>query len=1243
MMPTIVESKQIKNPFPGLRPFETDEYRLFFGREGQSDALIARLQRSRFLAIVGTSGSGKSSLVRAGLLPALRGGMMAGAGSGWRIAIMRPGSDPLGNLAFALADKDVLLEAGGGLPPAEAEAVIEASLRSGSLGLVEATKQARLAEHEKLLVVVDQFEELFRFRAARAPSNTDDDAAAFVKLLLEASQQRELSIYIVPTMRSDFLGDCAQFQGLPEAINDGQYLIPRMTRDERRVAITGPIGVTRGKVTEPLVNRLMNDVGDNPDQLPILQHALMRTWDYWAAHRRNGEPLGLEHYEAVGTMSDALSEHADEAFKELPDQRSRLIAEVLFKALTERGADNREIRRPTSVKDICEIANASAAEVITVIEVFRGGGRSFLMPPAEVALQAETIIDISHESLIRNWRRLKEWVNEEAQSARIYRRLAEASVLHREGSEGLLQDPALQIALDWREKSKANAAWARRYHPEFEESLRYLDESRAARDVAIAERERQREEQIARERRELEQAQLYAEQQYRAAQRLRRFTFALVLISLFALTAAGASVYAYALARRSKTHALEEQQKAERLALDLRQSSQKLAENYEKLTQEKTKVDTLVKNLGDEKKKTDKALVAEQAAVENQKKALALQKIATTHANEQRLIAEDKTRQVAAAVKRGELIRSGLESYRREDFNKALEDFKNLQAQLKPFRTGATTRPTAGPVLTTGPNRLFTNDYGWTLSHLGDTYHRLKKFDEAIENYEESRRVLEEVLKDQPAPILFETYHGLAHAYHDNAVERSAPSRMIRDAAWEKLTQEQFAKAEEFYKKALAYQPLLKTDNPLEAVVGLKNLAQLYTDVGNFEEAEKKYQQVVEIYKTVEYRPGDGTLGALKELAEFERGQGRYQDAARTYNELLDIQEGGAGQEDGMHSLADNYSDLGQVYSSLKDEERAEAMFQLADKLQQFLLKSKQIVGKGLALNDESLIFDIDYDNLGDAYQKAGRFAQAKDAYENALHIRQTEAARGKAQWQSFEKLANLYNEHLKDYDKAEEFYRRLIQEREFVPDEYYTNALRQLGVLYATELDRPADAEELFKRALTAFAAVDITMSSSWEGEDATYSALIDLYRRQKKELDLEQAYAHRLEALNKRSGAYIQRFYRTSDLPAFVAAYVKASGEVAEFYLGQKRTSEAEAAYRSAFEVSKGTTFRFVEPQMLADYAATFEKYQALLGDLKKPAEATTVGEVLVAVRARQKDLEQIRKQQEIEKESQQGQSPP
>jgi hypothetical protein len=661
MMSLNIESKKIKNPFPGLRPFETDEYGLFFGREGQASALISRLERSHFLAIVGTSGSGKSSLVRAGLLPALRGGLMAGAGSGWRIAIMRPGSDPIGNLAAALADKGVLSEAGGGLAPAEALAVIEATLRRGSLGLVDAARQARLAEHDKLLVVVDQFEELFRFRAARPASSSGDDASAFVKLLLEAAQQRELQIYIVPTMRSDFLGDCAQFQGLPEAINDGQYLIPRMTRDERRIAITGPVGVTRGKISEPLVNRLMNDVGDNPDQLPILQHALMRTWDYWAGHRRNGEPLGLEHYEAVGTMSDALSRHADEAFNELPNERSRLIAEKLFKALTERGADNREIRRPTCLKDICSIAEATAAEVIAVVDVFRGGGRSFLMPPAGVHLEPDTVIDISHESLIRNWLRLKDWVNEEAQSARIYRRLAEAAVLHREGSEGLLQDPGLQIALDWRQKANPNAAWARRYHPEFDEALRYLDDSRAARDAAVAERERQREEQIARERRELEQAQLYAEQQHRAARRLRWLSVGMAVMFILALATAAVAMVTWRAAARDRDAASQARDAQAAARIETEESLAKL-----ELTQAE-----LVKKTDIAEASVDQANKANEAAVIERKKA----ETEAQRANEQARIAEDEKVKAQAEEQRAEA-----------------EARKNLKARIanEQFREGVT-------------------------------------------------------------------------------------------------------------------------------------------------------------------------------------------------------------------------------------------------------------------------------------------------------------------------------------------------------------------------------------------------------------------------------------------------------------------------------------------------------------------------------------------------------------------------
>ena len=160
------------NPFPGLRPFEAAQTHLFFGRDGQSSAIVDRLAQTRLVAVVGPSGSGKSSLVRAGLLPLLEGGYMGAAGSFWRFAVMTLGDNPIHNLAHALADPAVL--AGASADRAGRKAQIEAVLRRGGLGLIEVFRQARLEEQDNLLVLVDQFEELFRFADLRAGSDRLD-------------------------------------------------------------------------------------------------------------------------------------------------------------------------------------------------------------------------------------------------------------------------------------------------------------------------------------------------------------------------------------------------------------------------------------------------------------------------------------------------------------------------------------------------------------------------------------------------------------------------------------------------------------------------------------------------------------------------------------------------------------------------------------------------------------------------------------------------------------------------------------------------------------------------------------------------------------------------------------------------------------------------------------------------------------------------------------------------------------
>jgi hypothetical protein len=474
------------NPFPGLRSFEEDEDYLFFGREEQTDELLKKLGNTHFLAVIGTSGSGKSSLVKSGLLPFLHSGYMVNAGSSWNVAIARPGNDPIGNIARALSKPSVLYKDVDDSNQSMYSAIIESTLRRSTLGLAEAFKQSDISDHQNLLVVVDQFEELFRFnRYEKINQEGKRDSLHFINLLLKASQQRDVPIYVVFTMRSDFIGECTQFRGLPEAINEGQYLIPRMTREERKAAILGPVAVGGATMTPRLVSRLLNDVGDNPDQLPILQHSLMRTWDYWTAHSPEADPIDLPHYEAIGTMSRALSLHAEEAYNELSTDRERQLCEILFKSLTEKGASGQGIRRPCKLSEICAISNAKVEEFKPIIEIFRKPGISFLMPPSTIQIQDDTIIDISHESLMRVWTRLMRWVEEETQSAEIYLRLSEAAALYHEGKTDLWKDPELQLTLNWKEENQVNEIWANRYDPSYEAHQRALEEKQNRRKAVL--------------------------------------------------------------------------------------------------------------------------------------------------------------------------------------------------------------------------------------------------------------------------------------------------------------------------------------------------------------------------------------------------------------------------------------------------------------------------------------------------------------------------------------------------------------------------------------------------------------------------------------------------------------------------------------------------------------------------------------------------------------------------------------
>ena len=326
------------NPYPGLRPYDEEHHMLFFGREMHVAQILNRLSEEKFIAIIGESGCGKSSLVRAGVLPALRGGLMDGSGGQWISVKMRPGPDPIQALAVALSDCGNT----DAEKAREERLAVETTLRFSSKGLIEVSNRMLRDKRQgtRIVLLVDQFEEIFTYRDR--DETRRNAVAAFIDLILGAADHANSGIYVIITMRLDFLRDCTSHPRLTEALNASEYLVPPMRREERREAIERPARLFSKTIRPRLIEKVLNDVGDAADQLPVLQHAMMRAWQ----RASDFKEVDLQHYETTGGALAALSTHANELYEALPNDELRTTTERLFKALSETTPNGRIIRRP---------------------------------------------------------------------------------------------------------------------------------------------------------------------------------------------------------------------------------------------------------------------------------------------------------------------------------------------------------------------------------------------------------------------------------------------------------------------------------------------------------------------------------------------------------------------------------------------------------------------------------------------------------------------------------------------------------------------------------------------------------------------------------------------------------------------------------------------------------------------------------------------------------------------------------
>jgi WD40 repeat protein len=471
-------SREISSPYVGLRPFDREDRRIFFGRKEQTTELLERLYRTHFLAVVGTSGSGKSSLVRAGLIPALLSGFLVEGRRRWRIVTMKPGEAPHQNLVRELS---------GAFGDAKLDEAAKAIEEGHVEGLLESIRPRLSEEKANLLLVVDQFEEIFHYRGLEDEEQLDatspeqrreqirrrQKATDFVDLVLElaaAAERKDHPIYTVLTMRSDFLGNCDLFYGLPQAMNRSQYLVPRLGRRQLREAIEGPVSLFDAWMTTGLRNQLLNDLGSRSDRLPILQHALLRTWKAWEKDGKIGE-IDFRHYEMSGRLDQAISKHA----QKVGGEKELATTVRVFKALTDTDLGHRRVRRSASFSELVALSGDTEEAVEAVVGRFATEGCNFLLRSHDAG--TEQRVEISHESLIRQWDQLRNWVDEEREDRdRFLDLLSRAHTWSSAGGD-LLPGKDLRSFREWWHRTRPSLAWAQRHEKgkaEYQLAKRYL-------------------------------------------------------------------------------------------------------------------------------------------------------------------------------------------------------------------------------------------------------------------------------------------------------------------------------------------------------------------------------------------------------------------------------------------------------------------------------------------------------------------------------------------------------------------------------------------------------------------------------------------------------------------------------------------------------------------------------------------------------------------------------------------------
>jgi len=521
LSPEEVNRWEDRRPYRGLEAFGPDDAPFFFGRENLTDWLVSDLRREirapvgvRFLAVLGPSGSGKSSVVLAGLVPRLKDGAIDGS-ERWPIAVVRPGDDPLKELGTAVAAQFV---PAGSLPDARRALQFSDDMRSDERMLDAFARMALNAAsaEARLLVVVDQFEEVFTYRPEdeKKKETFAKDRDAFFANLLLAAAARGGRVAVVLTMRSDFLGPCAPFERLNNVLNAHLIQVGPMREDELRAAIERPAFKVGCEPEPGLTERLLADVEGQAGALPLLQFTLDELWQ-----RQDVRRLTLRAYTELGGVEGTLEHRANETLQKL-SQADQDLCRRIFLHLVQPGEGTEDTKRRVSYRELLPDDPARAEAVKRVVGIL--ADRDARLITTRGTGTAEGVVEVAHEALIRGWKKLRQWIDADRAGLRVHRQLTEAAREwedHESDASFLFRGIRLAVAREWAESHREDLNPT---ESAFLAASQEAERKREEQDLEKERRLRRAEEERAREAEQRErEATEFAERERRLAEEAR--------------------------------------------------------------------------------------------------------------------------------------------------------------------------------------------------------------------------------------------------------------------------------------------------------------------------------------------------------------------------------------------------------------------------------------------------------------------------------------------------------------------------------------------------------------------------------------------------------------------------------------------------------------------------------------------------------------------------------------------------